>query len=108
MWIAWMINILHALFLGWMIYVPIWGDDVLKLLQIVVIISLMVHWYVNNDTCAMTMIEQFVTGSPKEETFIGRIVGPVYSITSREIWILTACLLIYLLVTIDIDKIRIK
>jgi len=37
------------------------------------------HWSVNNDTCALTQLEMYLTGEQKEQTFIGRVVGPIYN-----------------------------
>ena len=36
------------------------------------------HWSINDDTCALTQMEMVVTGNTKEETFFGRIMGPIY------------------------------
>lgn len=36
------------------------------------------HWSVNDDTCALTQAEMYVTGQKKEETFIHRVVSPIY------------------------------
>lgn len=56
------------------------------------------HWICLNDTCALTMLEQYITGKKSNETFIGRIVNPVYNISNVEIQLLTfllLCLAIY-------------
>ena len=42
------------------------------------------HWSVNDDTCALTQMEMMVTGNEKEETFFGRIMGPIYKMDDTE------------------------
>lgn len=54
---------------------------------IILSIFLMFHWVTNNDTCALTMIEGYLTDQKEDETFLGQIIKPVYRISSREIYI---------------------
>jgi hypothetical protein len=42
------------------------------------------HWSVNDDTCALTQMEMYVTGNSKDETFFGRVVGPIYKMDDNE------------------------
>jgi hypothetical protein len=42
------------------------------------------HWSVNDDTCALTQMEMYVTGNSKEETFFGRIMGPIYKMDDTD------------------------
>jgi len=42
------------------------------------------HWSVNDDTCALTQMEMYVTGNDKEETFFGRIMGPIYKMEDTD------------------------
>ena len=44
------------------------------------------HWYLNNDVCALTMIESYCFDLPKDQTFFGNLVSPIYKITNREIY----------------------
>ena len=61
----------------------------LKNTQLLEMYSLLVpfifyHWSVNDDTCALTQKEMYVTGNSKEETFFGRIMGPIYKMEDNE------------------------
>ena len=40
---------------------------------------------VNDDTCALTQAEMMVTGKHKDETFMGRLVGPIYKMEENQI-----------------------
>ena len=42
------------------------------------------HWSVNDDTCALTQMEMYVTGNSKGETFFGRIMGPIYKMDDTD------------------------
>lgn len=42
------------------------------------------HWSVNDDTCALTQMEMYVTGNSKDDTFFGRVVGPIYKMDDNE------------------------
>jgi|TARA_B100001996_G_scaffold154140_1_gene117249 hypothetical protein len=42
------------------------------------------HWSINDDTCALTQMEMVVTGNTKDETFFGRIMGPIYKMDDTD------------------------
>jgi len=45
----------------------------------------MLHWVTNQSACALTELEKFLTGKTEDDdTFIGKIVGPVYKFQSCE------------------------
>jgi len=61
----------------------------LKNTQLLEMYSLLVpfifyHWSVNDDTCALTQMEMYVTGNTKEETFFGRVMGPIYKMDDTD------------------------
>jgi len=65
----------------------------------VICVTLIVfHWILNNDTCALTIAEEWLTGKPSDQTFIGRIVKPVYNIENIHIVNATIILLIIAIV----------
>ena len=45
---------------------------------------LFMHWTTNDDTCALTIAEQFVTGKDKGETFFGRVMGGIYAMPEDD------------------------
>ena len=47
----------------------------------ILIPMLFLHWALNDDTCFLTNLEHAVTGEPKERTFMGRLVGPIYNLS---------------------------
>lgn len=50
----------------------------------IVVPFLFFHWSVNDDTCALTLMEQKITGKHKDETFFGRIMTGVYKMEDNE------------------------
>lgn len=77
--VASVIKILHLLFI--MFIFTFWtSNDIMELiLYAITVLTLQVHWVSNNDTCALTIIEQKLTGkTDKKETFFGKLVSPIY------------------------------
>jgi hypothetical protein len=82
------INILHKSFILYMLVAWMSNDIYQIILYAVTLLSLKTHWYTNNDTCALTLLEQQITGVEKKESFMNQIVSPVYKIkdeTTRKI-----------------------
>ena len=65
------------------------------------------HWSVNDDTCALTQMEMAVTGNKKEETFFGRIMGPIYKMDDTEAnkFLKSVFFFLWLLVQYRLDRI---
>ena len=88
------IKILHILITLYIIFSPyiveyIINDKKMKimlyLLYIVFSISLVVHWKANNDVCCLSLTENLLTGKPMNETFIGRIISPFYTLNRTQV-----------------------
>jgi hypothetical protein len=45
---------------------------------------LFLHWSLNDDTCALTAMEQYVSGNEKYETFTGRIMKGIYIMPDND------------------------
>ena len=41
------------------------------------------HWAINDDTCALTILESHVTGKEQKDTFFGRLMRPIYNIDNE-------------------------
>jgi hypothetical protein len=74
------INIIHKIFILYMLVGWLSNDIYHILLYTVTLLSLKTHWYSNDDTCALTILEQKLTGVVKNESFINQIVSPIYKI----------------------------
>ena len=72
-----------------MLFISMLVIPFLKNTQLLEMYSLLVpfifyHWSVNDDTCALTQMEMYVTGNTKEETFFGRVMGPIYKMEDTD------------------------
>lgn len=92
--LVWLIRIFHFLIMLYFVLTPFTTNNKELLRNYVVFaLFLMFHWLTNNDTCALTLIEGYLTDQDEAETFTGKIIKPIYQISSVEIYIIL-CLLI--------------
>lgn len=90
------IFILHLFFVLYVLVVPVVSVSVqLLFLHVALLVCIVVHWYLNNDVCFLTFVEQqLYRDKAKKDLFIQRLVGPVYNVTNRDIkWVTHALLL---------------
>lgn len=94
-------SFLHYVFIAYVVAIPLFSSSPHLLgLHILILLSLLTHWYMNNDVCFLTMLEHRFfprEGARKEDLFFQRLVGPVYNVQHRDVHILT---LVILLVTV--------
>lgn len=82
---AWFIRIIHYLVVAFFVIAPFTNDQRLLSIHFIGVPFLMLHWITNQSTCALTEMEKFLTGkTDDDDTFIGKIVGPVYKFQSPE------------------------
>lgn len=75
---------IHLLLFLAVLIVPFLKNKELLELYSILIPFIFYHWSVNDDTCALTQMEMYVTGNSKEETFFGRIMGPIYKMDDTD------------------------
>jgi hypothetical protein len=75
----------HTLLLLLGIILPFVGQRKYLEFYSILIPILFLHWALNDDTCFLTNLEQMVTDQPKERTFMGRLVGPIYNLSDDSI-----------------------
>ena len=90
--LLYIIRLIHILFVAFMILVPFFGNKYLLRFHFILVPFLFIHWILNDNTCALTLLESKLTGVNTSDTFIGRIVEPVYDISSRNIYVITLAL----------------
>lgn len=79
------IYFIHLLGFLTVLVVPFIGDKRNLQYYSILIPFLFYHWSVNDDTCALTQLEMYATGSSKDETFVGRVVGPIYKMDDTDL-----------------------
>jgi hypothetical protein len=75
---------IHLVLFGAVLVIPFLKNTQLLEMYSILIPFIFYHWSVNDDTCALTQMEMYVTGNSKEETFFGRIMGPIYKMDDTE------------------------
>ena len=79
------IKALHFLLVIFILGAPFFGDAYLQSMHLLIVPFIMLHWATNQSVCALTEMEKMVTGKEcDEETFFGKVVGPVYKFSSIQ------------------------
>ena len=71
---------IHLAFTIAMLIVPFVGTVKHLEFYALLVPFLFFHWTTNDDTCALTQLEVWLTGKDKYDTFMGRIMSPIYNI----------------------------
>lgn len=79
------IYILHVIFIVLILVTPFTKNTKNLEFYTVLIPFLFFHWSVNDDTCALTEMERYITGKHKNETFMNRLVKPIYKMDDNDI-----------------------
>ena len=87
---------IHLAFLIAILVVPFTNDRRNLEFYSILIPFLFYHWSVNDDTCALTQMEMVVTGQQKEETFMHRVVSPIYKMEDNDVNNLTKTIFFFL------------
>lgn len=101
--ILYLINIIHILFVLFILIVPFTNSTYLLLIYAIIAPFMMLHWYTNNNICALTVMEKYVRGQSgqgpikDEDCFTCRVIEPIYGFTNDYV---DQALLAYIIVTV--------
>lgn len=88
--------VLHLLFVAWVLITPFTHNEPMLVLHLVILPFLWFHWWMNDDTCALTLMERHLRGVPSTESFFHNLVSPVYKIKDSDLqsmsWLITVVL----------------
>ena len=89
------VRIIHTLFVAFILLAPFSNIELLLTYHFIIVPFLWIHWYTNNDVCALTLIESKLRGIENtSDTYIGSIINPIYKIKNNDFYIITAFLFI--------------
>lgn len=92
-----LIFIFHCLVVLFILLAPFTNITALFILHITFCFSLIVHWYSNSNVCSLSIMESYLRGDSRENTFTHQFIAPIYEISESEwnyiIWIATIILL---------------
>jgi hypothetical protein len=73
------VHYIHVSLLILGLIIPFVNDESMLSIYSFVIPFLFFHWSTNDDTCAITMLEQYLRGeTDKHKTFVGQVMTGVY------------------------------
>jgi len=79
------IKLIHWLVFLFIILAPFFGNDYFMSMHLLIVPFILLHWATNQSVCALTEIEKLVTGTKcDDETFFGKVVGPVYKFKTQK------------------------
>lgn len=98
---------IHLFFLVTMLVVPFMKNRENLEFYTILVPFIFFHWSVNDDTCALTQMEMHLTGENKENTFFGRVVGPIYKMddTSSNNFLKSLLFFLWMFVQYRLDRI---
>lgn len=85
------------IFVIYIIIVPFISVSIqLLFLHVALIACIIIHWYLNNDVCFLTFVEQqLFRDKDRKDLFVQRLVGPVYNVSNKDIKCATHALLLF-------------
>ena len=72
------ISAVHFLIILFILIAPFTSNEFLLMLHAISAPGLLVHWALNQDVCALTLLESYVRGVATSETFVDQLVGSFY------------------------------
>ena len=87
------ISFLHLLVVLFVINIPLITDNPFILMYYCFIVFfIMIHWHYSNDACILTVMESKLRGKKHDDTFMGKLIKPIYNVSSKEIQYITLTL----------------
>lgn len=79
------IFIIHLLTVVFVALTPFVGTQDAMFLNFIFMSGILVHWIGSDSTCCLTVLEQYLRGeTDPEQTFMGKIMGPVYTFGNEK------------------------
>jgi len=89
-----LVRVLHVALILFIIVTPfITTSWSIRALHLVTIVGILVHWFVNDDTCFLTMVESKLRGIPPTSSFMYSLVNPIYKVQDETLSKLSKVLL---------------
>jgi hypothetical protein len=81
---ALIVRAVHVGVIAFVLLAPFSSDPSVVRAHVWLVPFLWVHWLLNNDACALTVLECKLRGVPTEASFVHSVVSPVYRITQTS------------------------
>lgn len=85
------IFVLHLSIILFIVITPFYPrvSWLIRILHFVVGCSLLLHWCLNDATCVLTILESRLRGINESESFMHRLVSPVYMVSDEKLRLLS-------------------
>lgn len=88
----------HLIVILIILVVPFTNIPALLLMHSVFSISLLTHWYFNNNICSLTLMESTLRGIPTTKSFSHQFISPIYDMSNSDLSSLCYIIVISLLI----------
>ena len=99
------VMVIHTALVIFMLWGPFSNRTYIYILHITFSVSLLVHWFGNNNMCALSLIESQLRGTDYKNSFTHSIIAPVYDI-SKSSWSNLCYIVTFTLMFFSIYKLR--
>lgn len=82
---SWIITALHLAYVAFVAWAPFSGHRGAMVLHALTTPMLWVHWLLNDDQCALTLLEKAVRGVEDDRSFFHALVSPVYKVRDADL-----------------------
>ena len=82
--IAFCVYIFHSIVVAFIVLGWSSGDPMVVLLHFTSCFTLLLHWYMNNDICSLSMMESAIRGINYKKGFVARFISPIYNISNTQ------------------------
>jgi hypothetical protein len=108
MFVTTFIKLIHFLVFLFLVVAPFTGSEYLMTMHLLIVPFILLHWATNQSVCALTEMEKLVTGKTcDEETFFGKIVGPIYKFKTQKeenMFVWTAMITLWFITFVRLQK----
>jgi predicted neutral ceramidase superfamily lipid hydrolase len=79
-----LISIFHVFVILFILIIPFSNIPALLIIHIMFAITLLVHWYANNNACSLTFLEAKLRGLEVDKSFTYQFIAPMYEMSQTK------------------------
>lgn len=94
--VAWVIRAMHVAYVAFVALAPFSGNRAALVLHALTTPVVWLHWILNDDRCALTVLEKAVRGVDDDASFFHALVSPVFRVEDGDVraacWVVSIAL----------------
>lgn len=83
------VKIIHILFIIFILSAPFINNECVLSIHFMLIILMWAHWLTNTDHCSLTLLEKAIRGVDDNQSFLAKIISPIYTVNTKITFMLT-------------------